>query len=285
MILTFQSDKNGTISLQFTLHLKTSPANISLMDWLEALILGIVQGITEFLPISSSAHLKLTKHLLGMPSTENQIYFDLMCHLGTLIALMGYLKSEIMDLLLRERHKLKPFFLALLPLIPCYFLLKPLREACSPLYFLGATLTATSLFLFLAQKMRLPTHSPARKAIIVGAAQSLALIPGISRSASTIAAGQVMGWTPREAVRFSFLLAIPTVMGGNLLELLKLNLSHVPPPSFSSCLIGFLSSWGVGTLTVRLALPYLERGRLRPFAWYCLLLGLLTTAYTLFYDN
>lgn len=255
------------------------------MDWLHALILGVLQGLTEFLPISSSAHLKLAKHLLGVIPTENQVYFDLMCHLGTLIALIGYLKSEILTLLLKERYKLKNFFLALLPLAPCYFLLKPLREACSPLYFLGATLCLTALFLFLSRALRIPLRSATRRSLAVGAMQSLALIPGISRSASTLSMGQIVGFSPREALHFSFLLAIPTIIGGNLLELLKLTVTHVPPPSFSSCLIGFLSSWGIGSLVIRWAFPYLERGKLTPFAWYCFLLGLTITAYTLFYGK
>jgi undecaprenyl-diphosphatase len=109
----------------------------------------------------------------------------------------------------------------------------------------------------------------------------MALIPGISRSASTISCANVLGWSAKEAVRFSFLLSIPTVLGGSALELFKFARSSVPLSSlsFSSCLIGFTSSCMVGLIVIQLAIGVLERGYLRPFAWYCLSLGLLTSLY------
>ena len=91
------------------------------MNWLEALILGGVQGVTEFLPISSSAHLKLAKFLLGIDTSDNQVIFDLMCHFGTLLALLWVFRKDILNLFFYERKKLLLFFLALVPLVPFYF--------------------------------------------------------------------------------------------------------------------------------------------------------------------
>jgi undecaprenyl-diphosphatase len=253
------------------------------MTEFEAFILGVVQGITEFLPISSSAHLKLVKFFFQIEPNEGQVYFDLVCHLGTLIALLGYLKTDLINLFITERKKLVLLIVALIPLIPCYLLLKPLRDFLSQLHFLGGGLCFTGILLFISTKWSFKPKTGYRDAWCIGIMQSMALIPGISRSGSTLATARILGWNSKEAVRFSFLLAIPTVIGGNTLELIKLSVLHVPIPSFTSCLIGFLSSLGLGAVVVRYALPLLERGHFKPFAWYCLSVGLLTTIYMTIY--
>ncbi len=257
------------------------------MSIIEAFIFGFLQGLTEFLPVSSSAHLKLAKLFFGVESSESQVIFDLVCHLGTLLALLYFLRKEILGLLQSDRKKLLLLFLATLPLIPCYFLLKPLRDFASDPHYLGLCLILTSLILFSGQKLRVRrAQTPGLKHQIkdvlwIGAMQSAALIPGISRSASTISCAKVLGWDAKEAVRFSFLLSIPTIIGGNCLELLKIYLSHESPPplSLSSCAVGLVTSLGIGLLVIRFALSYLEKGNLRPFAWYCLGCGAIATIY------
>jgi len=253
------------------------------MTPLDALLIGMLQGITEFLPISSSTHLKLAKLFLHIPEGEEQLVFDLVCHLGTLCAALFFFKKEIFNLFTKNRPTLFLLLVATLPLVPLYFLLKPLRAAASHQMFLGYFLLLTSFILFVGQRVRFklaPTHSKL-DALWIGMMQAAALIPGISRSASTIACAQVLGWDSKSAVRFSFLLAIPTIVGGNLLETLKLTLSAEPAPSisFSSCLIGFLSSLGIGMWAIRYAIRFLEKGNLKPFAWYCLALGIATIFY------
>jgi undecaprenyl-diphosphatase len=251
------------------------------MFWLHALILGALQGLTEFLPVSSSAHLKLVKMWFGVEGGEGQVVFDLACHLGTLCAVLYFLRRDIAHLVRVEQKKLWLFFVALLPLIPCYFLLKPARDWASQTNLLGVALMVTGAILFLGQKWRVKvSEGKKRDALWIGAMQSVALIPGISRSASTISCARILGWEPREAVRFSFLLAIPTIIGGNCLELLKLAITAHPvlsEISFSSCLIGFLSSLCVGAAVVGVAVRFLEKGNLMPFAWYCLALGAIAT--------
>jgi undecaprenyl-diphosphatase len=255
------------------------------MNWLESLILGCVQGVTEFLPVSSSAHLKLAKFILGIEPTETSVIFDLMCHFGTLIALLWVFRKDIIALFSSERKKLLIFFLALAPLVPFYFFLKPLREYLSQMRFLGWCLMATSLLLYLGTRIKFKlSGNKIRDALVIGTMQSTALIPGVSRSAATISAARVLGWSASEAVRFSFLLSIPTIIGGNIIELYKTPLTA--QLSFSSLLIGFLSSLAVGMLVIRLALTVLEKGKLRPFAWYCFMLGLTLTIYmNFFYDK
>lgn len=257
------------------------------MSLIEAFLFGLLQGLTEFFPVSSSAHLKLAKLFFHLEKSESQVVFDLVCHLGTLFALLHFLRKEIFQIFYTDRRKLFLLFAATLPLIPCYFLLKPLRDIASEPQFLGPCLICTAFILFLGQKIRLQRTSALggkreiRDVLMIGMMQSAALIPGISRSASTISCAKVLGWEPREAVRFSFLLSIPTIIGGNCLELLKIYLSQeaLEPISLPACGVGFFASLGFGLLVVRFALSYLERGNLRPFAWYCLLFGITAAIY------
>lgn len=251
------------------------------MSWLQAMILGLLQGVTEFFPISSSAHLTMARLLFGIEGLESHILFDLSCHLGTLFAVLYYLKDEIIDLFRAQRKTLALLCIALFPLIPSYFLLKPLRDFVSRPEYLGICLMATSGILFLGSKYRLrrekkdSMHRDISDALWIGAMQSTALIPGISRSASTISAARILGWDAQKAVRFSFLLSIPTIIGGNSLELLKMvALSHIHLTiPLSACCIGFLSSCTAGLLIIRKAVDFLEKGKLKPFAWYCLIIG------------
>lgn len=251
------------------------------MSLIEAFIFGLLQGLTEFLPISSSAHVKLAKLFFHVESSESQVIFDLVCHLGTLAALLIFLRQEIIKILREDRRKLLLLLVALIPLVPCYALLKPLRDFASQPQFLGICLMGTALILFLGQrwKREKQREKQMRDVLWIGVMQSAALIPGISRSASTISAARFLGWDAREAVRFSFLLSIPTIIGGNCLELLKIMFSHEAPPPVSvpACAVGLLTSFGFGFFIVRFALSYLEKGNLKPFAWYCLAMGLAAT--------
>ena len=261
------------------------------MSLIEAFIFGLLQGLTEFLPVSSSAHVKLAKLFFNIESSESSVLFDLVCHLGTLAALLFFLREEIVRIFRSDRRKLLLLFLATLPLIPCYFLLKPLRDFASHPQFLGICLMLTAAILFCGQKWRVRREqvpTPKRQVsdvLWIGAMQSAALIPGISRSASTISCAQVLGWEAKEAVRFSFLLSIPTIIGGNCLELLKIFFSHEVPASvpLSACVVGLITSFAFGFLIIRFALSYLEKGNLKPFAWYCLGFGALVTVYLNFF--
>jgi len=149
----------------------------------------------------------------------------------------------------------------------------------------------TAFILFTGQKWKIQrTNEPHLKQQIkdvlwIGVMQSVALIPGISRSASTISCAKVLGWEAKEAVRFSFLLSVPTIIGGNCLELLKIYLSdeHLPLISIPTCIVGLLTSFAFGFLIIRHALSYLERGNLKPFAWYCLSFGLMVTLFLNFF--
>ena len=188
------------------------------------------------------------------------------------------------SIFLNDKRKLFLLCIATVALIPCYFLLKPLRAFASHPHFLGPCLILTALILFSGGWFRLRKHPSPKNEITdvlwIGVVQSAALIPGISRSASTISCAKILGWDPKEAVRFSFLLCIPTIIGGNCLELLKMSMCNTPLTiSMTSCAVGFLASLGLGLVMVRFALSYLEKGNLKPFAWYCLGCGSIVTVY------
>ena len=254
------------------------------MSLIHAFILGIVQALTEFFPVSSSAHLKLTKILLGIEDLHGVHLFDLSCHLGTLFAILYFLKDDIKEIIQYKRSKALLIFLATLPLVPAYFLLKPLREFASQIEYLGFCLIGTGIILFIGQYVKLryvKNESQAfniKDILWIGTAQSFALIPGISRSASTISCAKILGWDVKDAVRFSFLLSIPTVCGGNALELAKLTLSsdiHLTD-YLGGCIVAFFTALLGGFAIVKIAMKVLESGRLNPFAYYCISIGIIT---------
>ena len=251
------------------------------MSLLVALFLGLVQGLTEFFPVSSSAHLKLAKLLCGVKETP--VIFDLACHLGTLGALLWFFKEDILSLFRGGREKLLHLFVALLPLFPVYFFLSPLRDMVSRPHFLGFFMMTTGGMLLVGQKLRLKKKKGFLYDILwIGAMQSAALVPGISRSASTISTAQVLGWNVKDAVRFSFLLAIPTILGGNLMEFRKLWKEGQMAQCINlPCFVGFLTSLVIGLFVIRFAIRWLEKGKMEIFAWYCLILGMLVNMYLL----
>ncbi|MBM3208645.1 MAG: undecaprenyl-diphosphate phosphatase, partial [Chlamydiae bacterium] len=253
------------------------------MTYIHAFILGLIQALTEFFPISSSAHLKLTKFFLNISDSQESILFDLSCHLGSLIAVLYFFRKEIFSIFSKERKTLFLLFIAMCPLVPAYFILKPLRDFASQPKYLGYCLFLTAIILFLGHHLRmrkqeLPSTSKSFKDVLyIGVMQSAALIPGISRSASTISCAKFLGWNSSEAVKFSFLLSIPTILGGNTLELAKHFFSQKQAHSLPilECSIAFLTSLIAGSAVIKIAMKILEKGKLKPFAYYCMGLGLL----------
>jgi len=259
------------------------------MNIIQALILGIIQGITEFLPVSSSTHLTLAKRLMGIQPNEWMVYFDLICHFGTLFAVLTLLWKDVWKIL-RSPRLMALFILALTPLIPAYFLFKPLRILWAQ--DAGFFLIGSSILMYAASSRffaRAPSavccgnnfsQTPAIEAakwhnvLWIGIAQSFALLPGVSRSGSTISIARMLGWEWKEAARFSFLLSIPTILGGSAMETVHAyhTLASIP---WDVCAIGFGASLITGMGAVRLFFWMLNRGTLRPFAWYCMAVAII----------
>lgn len=249
------------------------------MSFFDALILSIVQGLTEFFPISSSAHIKLVSILFNIK--EENSFFDLSCHLGTVLAALFFFRKEILSMLLKERHKIVYILLAILPLFPVYFLLHSVIKFFSKEVFLGFFLILTSIILFVMVYLKPISNQFSHKikdVLLIGSAQAIALIPGLSRSGSTIATAYFRGWPMQEAICFSFILSIPCILGGSFLETIKSISLHEPIP-ISNCFIGFCGSFLIGMVMVNFVFKIMNKSVLKAFAWYCLNLGILSSIY------
>jgi undecaprenyl-diphosphatase len=253
------------------------------MSTFEAIILGIIQGLTEFLPVSSSGHLKLAQHLFGFQNLENMIIFDLVCHLGTLLAIFLLFKNDILNILKKEHRKCWQIVLGTLPLFPLVLIMKPIKSIFNHPEYLGLCFLITSFILYLGirfgqTKTTLKTN---RDPLVVGTFQAMAILPGISRSGATISSARLLGWSSEEAVTFSFMLAIPAILGGIILEVAQLikypeSINHILPLQY---LLAFITSFIVGYYALKLLRNLASKQRFMYFVWYCLLLGIFTTLY------
>jgi undecaprenyl-diphosphatase len=249
---------------------------------IEAIVWGLVQGLTEFLPVSSSGHLVLVPAFLsraGMDIAAPELAVSAVLHLGTLVAVLAYYRKDLLNLTRaasdpEARRVLGLLALGTVPVLSGF----AVRDAVGRLEenprAVAVALLGTGLVLALGSRLpvgnrRLET-STAGQAIRVGIAQAIALVPGISRSGMTITEGLRTGLAPAEAARFSFLLAIPTIAGGGLLSLLDLAGTEV---SFAPIVVGFAVSAVSGYLAIAALLKALAKVGFAPFSIYCLVAG------------
>jgi len=249
---------------------------------IEALILGIVQGLTEFLPVSSSGHLVLGGTLLGV--TSPGAGFEVLAHSGTLLAILIHYRRDLgamaVSLLTFKRDEhFRLAFLILLGSIPAAAIGLGFSDRLEALFdapVLAATMLLVTGLILLSLKFAKPGNAEVRwpTALLIGVAQAVAIIPGISRSGSTIVTGIHAGVDRARAARFSFLLAIPALGGATLLK--GLDLAKSPPPSSEllAFLIGAVAAFVSGYLALRWMLGLIVRGRLDRFGTYCLAVGL-----------
>ncbi|VVB67099.1 Undecaprenyl-diphosphatase [Candidatus Norongarragalina meridionalis] len=241
------------------------------MDLFSAIFLGALQGITEWLPVSSSAHLALAQHYLGISAP---VSFDIMLHLGTLIAVSVYFRKEIAEIMeRRDARYLALIAVALIPTAIIGFAFKDSFEAMfSRMPMIAAALLITGAFLFIAEKL----SREGRKlgfvpAFVIGVAQGIAVAPGISRSGATIGTGMLLGIKREEAAKFSFLLAIPAVLGASALEGVKaFSFAGI---GTAEIIAGTAAAAIVGYFSIGLMLDFLRKGRLYVFSAYCVLLA------------
>jgi undecaprenyl-diphosphatase len=252
------------------------------MSNLQALLLGIVQGITEFLPVSSSGHLILLQYFLGFQSLSDWLFFDLICHLGTLGAIFIVLRKEIWEVL-RSGQKCFQVGVALLPLFALLPFMKSIKGIFDQPGLLGYCFLATSFILFLGIRFGRSSgkENSLLGASIIGIFQAFAIIPGISRSGTTISTARILGWSPIQSVVFSFILSIPTILGGMTLETYKLlkEPAALPPLHLSHYLIGFSASLIVGYFSLSLLIKIIDTAKFQVFCWYTAALGILTLLY------
>ena len=272
------------------------------MDWIQALILGIVQGLTEFLPVSSSGHLVLLQNLFGLKAPE--LLFDVCVHVGTLIAVLAVFQREIRNILMSllriaslkrasgrwrvvydQNEEIRIVALIIAGSIPTALLGLLFKDAVDTVFgsvgIVGWMLLVTGTVLWLTRKTaasgRSLNKTAIRDALIIGLVQGLAIVPGISRSGSTIAVALFLGIDREIAGRFSFLLSIPAILGA-------LVLSFDPAVSHSAIqteviLLGIFVSAIVGYGALKMLLRLVKKGHIYRFAPYCWLIGVLALIY------
>lgn len=263
-----------------------------------ALLLGLVQGVAEFLPVSSSGHLALLQHFFRseLPG-ESALLFDVLLHLGTLGAVLAAYRRELGAMLRAlpprpgageggEGRLLGLLCLGSLPLVPAVLLKGRIEGLFAKPLFIGCALLFTGCLLYLSGRV-LPggeteKTAKASRALGVGCAQALALLPGVSRSGSTIAAGLFLGFRRDFAVRFSFLLSVPAVLGAGALELRELARTGFDPSLLPPCALGASAAAVSGFFAIRLVQRLTEGGRSGLFAWYCWGAGALAILLTIF---
>lgn len=243
------------------------------MNAFEAAAMAVVQGLTEFLPVSSSGHLALASGVLRVP--EGGLAFDIVLHLGTLLAVLVFYGRDLIAIasgsIRRERKSLillGTIAAATVPVALFGILAGDFIEGLfRNFYFVSAALAFTGAVLFFAGESP-PDRKPGvsfRQGMTVGLFQTLALFPGVSRSGMTICAGLRAGLSREEAARFSFLLSVPAIAGAAVKELPGAEWSMAP----SVLLTGFAVSAAVGFAALALLVRFVKKGRIRGFAWYC----------------
>ncbi|MCA9241691.1 MAG: undecaprenyl-diphosphate phosphatase [Planctomycetales bacterium] len=265
------------------------------MPLFDLFLLAIVQGLTEFLPVSSSGHLVVTNALLeawGRPPIENPLAVSIVLHLGTLLAVVVFYWRELLRLLTEDRRVIP---LLLVGTIPAAVIGIPLKRNCEELLnnplLAGMMFPLTALILIWGSRSRQDSggaeyQSLSYRAVLgIGAMQALALLPGISRSGSTIASGLAVGLNRNAAGAFAFLLAVPAIGGAGLLEVLDLvkeagatGASRVPVADLA---IGAAASFAVGWLALWQLMRFVRQGKLAVFVWYLVPLGAAVVAWQL----
>ncbi len=268
------------------------------MSILSAIFQAIIQGLTEFLPVSSSGHLSIFQHLTGM-SGEGALMFSAILHLGTLVAVFVCFWNQIFALIVEffsmvkdiftgkfsfknmepARRVIFMFVISTAVLIP-FYLCKGFFESFSEdtsIFAEGICFLYTSAILFMADRTQKGTKNitdvNAKDAVTIGFFQSIALLPGVSRSGSTISAGIFSGLKREEAVSYSFILGIPAILGGCLVEV-KDGLASDASISLVNCLIGFIVSAIVGLLAIKLVQWLMRSDKFKIFYIYTAILGI-----------
>ena len=275
------------------------------MTYWTAILLGLIQGLAEFLPISSSGHLAILQNFLRIGDLENQMLFDVLLHLGTLGAVIFAYHTELRGLCregltmlhlqkpkrgARLRRGVKPdlprrrllLFLiaATLPLIPAAFLSDYLDSLFYDTFFIGFALIATGFLLLAADRYghgnKTEKAMTLSDALVIGLAQMIAVVPGLSRSGTTISAGLLRGFDRTFAVKFSFFLSIPAVLGANLLSLVKAISAGINWAEVPMYLCGVAAALVSGYLAIFALNRIAQRGKFGGFCYYCWGAGLLT---------
>ena len=274
------------------------------MNYLFSIAMGFLQGVAEFLPISSSGHLTLFQYFFspGENPEELDMLFTILLHFGTLISVCVYYWRDIMDMIRefflgladlfsrRGSHQGRPpearrlvvmIVIGTLPLFAVLLVKDTVDAAFSNITFVSVALIATGFLLFLSDRMargrKTARTATIRDALLVGCAQAVGTLPGISRAGSTISAGMLCGFDRTFAVRFSFLLSLPAVLGANILEVVDaVQAGGVDVARLPMYVVGMVVAGVVGYFAIRLVNLLANKGKFGAFAYYCWTVGIVS---------
>lgn len=276
------------------------------MNFIQAILMGIVQGLSEFLPISSSAHLVFTsnfyKVFANVPihdQSSQEVFFDIMVHFGTLVAVIIFFRKDIVKIIKAFFHALntkdwknteaKLGLFIIIGTVITVLIAYPINEYAEFLVYkpeiVGILLILTGIVLFYSEHMS--KNIPAKKeevdfktSILIGIAQGLAALPGFSRSGWTIATGLFAGLDRVTAARYSFLLSIPIILGASMIyPLVKIDTNEIVTYNWHAIIAGTIVSAIVGYLCIKYFMKFLSKFSLNVFAYYCVIMGVVTTVF------
>ena len=274
------------------------------MSVLFAAFLGLVQGIAEFLPISSSGHLAIFQTFFHMENVEeSQMLFDVLLHLGTLVSVCIVYRNDIVDVVkelwvmlmglfgkktekrIPVRRLILLVILSTVPLVLAVVADDFIEALYSSTLFIGIALLCTGTMLYLSDKLA-SGHKTEKDAtwvdaLLVGVMQAVAVLPGISRSGSTITAGLVRGFDRKFAVRYSFLLSIPAIVGANILKIGEAVKAGAGKGMFLPYAVGMIVAAVSGYFAIKLVKLLMDKGKFGRFSYYCWAVGLLTIVLTI----
>jgi undecaprenyl-diphosphatase len=259
------------------------------MDWFEALLLGIIQGLTEFLPVSSSGHLELVKAMLGNDSLPaDSLLFTVVVHAATALSTVVVFRHDILEIIkglfaFKWNDNTQFAFKIVLSMIPAAIVGVFFEDTIDNLFtgqvmLVGFMLLLTGLLLFLADKAKF-TGKPVSfgNAFLIGIAQAIAILPGISRSGATISSSVLLGVDRDRAARFSFLMLVPLIFGKIAKDLLGGDVI-VADGAAVGLVVGFIAAFATGLLACRLMITLVRRAKLKYFSFYCFAVGILAIA-------
>lgn len=255
------------------------------MNWIEALILGLVQGLTEFLPVSSSGHLEIGKALFGIHS-EQSLIFTVLVHGATVLSTLVVFRKEIAKLFIGlfkikwnyETQYVSKLIISMIPVAIIGFFFKDYVESLfkSNVMFVGLMLLVTATILTLSFYAKAKNKEISfLDAFIIGISQAIAVLPGISRSGSTIATGLLLGNKKEKIAEFSFLMVIVPILGENILDLIQGEFASNASVGSLPLAVGFIAAFISGLFACKWMVNIVKRGKLIYFAIYCLIIGLL----------
>lgn len=255
------------------------------MVWWQAMVLGLVQGLTEFLPVSSSGHLILTRELMGLNDGSSFLLFDVMAHVGTLVAVVIVLYKPIIELFKKPYKNLLMLIVATIPAIIIGFTCKDvIEEYFSTAKYLCFFFAFTAIIMlvseFVARRNKAPKDLSWGGAVAMGLMQGIGVLPGVSRSGSTIFGGTVSGTDGKKIATFSFLMSLPVIAGSLLLSIIDVaKAGSIGSVDWFSMLIGACTAFASGYIAVRAMLKLIAKANYKWFSLYLGIVAILTFSF------